>query len=434
MAHGIVIPDDVKHALAEDRLVFFCGAGISRYTGLPDFKGLTKETFKACGASLAEDKDSALEPWDFSFHAGQYDRALFLLEQRSTNMRSKVMEILSKRLPRKLKGNPYLHQNILNLANLPSGGHRLITTNFDDRFTRAGLKPHLVHDAPRLTPLRYGEWHHATYLHGRIDKKADPDGQHLVLTSSDFGNGYLRDGWATRFVVELFREFTVLFIGYGVNDPVMTYLIDAIAIDAGENQRFRRPYAIAGYDGSDPVDKKRQIDMWESKGITLIPFDTNLFPDDRYKPLFDHLEEWANQRRRGLDGRIQDALRATRNQYLPLPESNLSHIAWTLLDPTVARAFAEADPSPDISWLKPLSDVVLYPYGKNSTPLKLFELPAGGVNALKEDWPVMTSSLVGAAAFSGLRLHRVTQHLACWLIKNLEKQEELYPKVGDGLR
>jgi hypothetical protein len=36
----IRLPTELLSAHDEGRLVFFCGAGISRYTGLGDFKGL----------------------------------------------------------------------------------------------------------------------------------------------------------------------------------------------------------------------------------------------------------------------------------------------------------------------------------------------------------------------------------------------------------
>ena len=40
----------------------------------------------------------------------------------------------------------------------------------------------------------------------------------MVLTDADFGRAYLTEGWARRFLVELFRSFTVLFVGYSHND------------------------------------------------------------------------------------------------------------------------------------------------------------------------------------------------------------------------
>jgi SIR2-like domain len=81
------------------------------------------------------------------------------------------------------------------------------------------------------------------HLHGRIGEH-DPDHRDLVLTTRDFGNAYLRHGWAARFVVEMFREFTVLFIGYSLSDPVMRYLMDVFATESGEGRQFRAAFAL----------------------------------------------------------------------------------------------------------------------------------------------------------------------------------------------
>src|SRR5688500_15248727 len=64
-----------------------------------------------------------------------------------------------------------------------------------------------------------------TYLHGAVQRPSS----RLVLTDRDFGQAYLADGWATRFLMEMFREFTVLFVGYSHQDLVMCYLVDADA-------------------------------------------------------------------------------------------------------------------------------------------------------------------------------------------------------------
>ena len=49
----------------------------------------------------------------------------------------------------------------------------------------------------------------------------------------DFGRAYLTEGWARRFLVDLFRSFPVLFVGYSHNDIVMTYLARALPPSEG---------------------------------------------------------------------------------------------------------------------------------------------------------------------------------------------------------
>ena len=63
----------------------------------------------------------------------------------------------------------------------------------------------------------------------RLPDQTDPTYADLVLTSVGFGQAYMLAGWATRFVVELLRNFMVVFIGYSLNDPVMCYMVEALA-------------------------------------------------------------------------------------------------------------------------------------------------------------------------------------------------------------
>ena len=46
----------------------------------------------------------------------------------------------------------------------------------------------------------------------------------MVLTDRDFGAAYLTRGWAKEFLVHLFSNFTVLFVGYSHSDVTMNYL------------------------------------------------------------------------------------------------------------------------------------------------------------------------------------------------------------------
>ncbi len=69
-------------------------------------------------------------------------------------------------------------------------------------------------------------------LHGLIpDKPDDTALNRLVVTSGDFGLAYLTERWAARFVSELFRNYVVCFVGYSINDPVLRYMMDALAAD-----------------------------------------------------------------------------------------------------------------------------------------------------------------------------------------------------------
>ncbi|HXV23663.1 MAG TPA: hypothetical protein VED46_05325 [Alphaproteobacteria bacterium] len=118
----VELPNEIERALEEQRLVLFCGAGISVYTGLPLFKGLVKKVFRKTYRRPIEEliRDN-LEPAKAAFWASQYDRALGLLEQTLTagTMRRAVIAELSKQYD----GDLLLHKAVLDLARVPEGGY-----------------------------------------------------------------------------------------------------------------------------------------------------------------------------------------------------------------------------------------------------------------------------------------------------------------------
>jgi hypothetical protein len=277
--YGPSIPAEVLYALEEGTLVFFCGAGISKGTGLPDFAGLVADVRAACYPTA----DEAVE--DAACHA-QYDKALEVIERAEGDRRGSMRRAVMRRLLATPEGDVKLelHQALLTLAKRKgrpgSGvGYRLVTTNFDDRFQEAGLQPEWIEQGPRLRRPRPDTLNRVVYLHGRIEREL-PESQRdlfeLVLTSADFGNACLREGWAARFVIELFREFTVLFVGYGLNDPVMRYLMDAFATESRPGGQFKPAYALASYKAAKENDRERQQRLWEAKNVRPILYAADL--------------------------------------------------------------------------------------------------------------------------------------------------------------
>ena len=84
-----------------------------------------------------------------------------------------------------------------------------------------------VYVAPALPTAKPEALRGLTHLHGKLgSSKSDRE---LVLTMADFGIAYMLEGWARRFVIDLFRHYHVVFIGYRVEDPTMRYLVSALA-------------------------------------------------------------------------------------------------------------------------------------------------------------------------------------------------------------
>jgi hypothetical protein len=131
--------------------------------------------------------------------------------------------------------NP-LHSNLLRLFE-NSAKVRLVTTNFDLHFTSAAesffssnVRPD-IYSAPAL-PLG-GDFYGIAYLHGSVERP-----ERLVLTDADFGRAYLTEGWARRFLQQLFASYVVMFVGYSFTDPVVPYLARGLPPESAGKRRF----------------------------------------------------------------------------------------------------------------------------------------------------------------------------------------------------
>lgn len=199
------LPEDLNDARTNGTLVIFAGAGVSvgPPSNLPTFKKLAKQI---AGEALLRAKN---EP---------YDRFLGRAERKGVKVHLGAQQRLSHS---KSKLNQ-LHKGIVSLFRSPSD-IRLVTTNFDKHFSTAVTELFKASiDIYRAPALPLGRnFQGIVYLHGCVD--ADP--KRLILTDSDFGSAYITDGWATRFLLEMFSSYyTVLFVGYSHDDPVMRYL------------------------------------------------------------------------------------------------------------------------------------------------------------------------------------------------------------------
>ncbi len=285
-ASQLVIPDELKRALEEDRVVFFCGAGVSMGAGLPDFRGLVERCFDALGA----DKPGEHDPqWDWP------DRMLDQLERTygAAPVRAQVDAALAPE-PTSLE----LHTAILELARVRRHPFpiRLVTTYFDTYFEKtaaaAGM-PLTVDAAPKLPIPRDDQavsWGSLVHLHGV--RETEKGGRDLVLTSTDFDRAYLVDGWAARFATKLFDEFTVVFIGYSLNDPVLRYLTAARAAERSQSRALNephQPYIFVGAETSELAPEAWSV--WRERGIEPIPYSS----DQDHRALKTGLAAWATQ-------------------------------------------------------------------------------------------------------------------------------------------
>ncbi|WP_084618644.1 anti-phage defense-associated sirtuin Dsr1 [Thalassobaculum salexigens] len=348
--NGPDIPDALLQAHEEGRVVFFCGAGISYPAGLPGFEGLVTEIYSLNGTTPTAIEQEALD-------RKQFDAALDLLERRLPGqrmaVRSKLAEVLEPKLRR--KGAVDTHVALLRLARSREGSMRLVTTNFDRVFHAAARRTRQTlqtYAAPMLPIPKSSRWDGVVYLHGLLPQKPDETAlNRLVITSGDFGLAYLTERWAARFVSELFRNYTVCFVGYSINDPVLRYMMDALAADRMLGEVTPEAWALGD---CAPANQKQKTIEWEAKGVTPILYDVPAGTNN-HSILHQTLQAWANTYRDGVQGKesivVKHAL--ARPQNSTQQDDYVGRMLWALSDKSgiPAKRFADFNPVPSLDWL-----------------------------------------------------------------------------------
>ncbi|MCQ8866758.1 anti-phage defense-associated sirtuin Dsr1 [Vibrio splendidus] len=419
---GPDIPDALLQAHEEGNVVFFCGAGISYPAGLPGFKGLVDKIYADIGETPNHLESNV-------YDKGLFDSTLDLLERRVAGERQTVRKALLTSLkPNYRKKNALLtHESLLKLACDNKGMTRLVTTNFDRVFEKVIKRKKLKTEsfiAPFLPIPKKSRWDGLVYLHGLVPEKPDFAAlNRLVFTSGDFGLAYLTERWASRFVGELFRSYVICFVGYSINDPVLRYMMDALAADRMLGEVVPEAYAFGDFElGKEKVVK----DEWQAKGVTPILYPVEAESHDHSK-LHNTLEIWSNTYSEGALGKESIV---ARHAIFPPTESTkeddyVGRVLWALSEPsgTPAKRFAELNPCPPINWLEKLSE----------RRFSLKDLPRFGIfetNGHREDLafslierpaPSSMSDLLSVRVLSyrGYHSDSIMFQISRWLLRHL---------------
>lgn len=296
---GPDIPESLIREHLAGNVVFVVGAGLSLNAGFPLFKGLVEDVYASLKLDFPtarrDDHPGEAEACD----QGQWDRVLGMLEARLGDLnpvRPHHEGLVRAAVAGRLQSNGQdtsSHQVLLRLSADGHGRPRVVTTNFDLLFERAW-------PAASTTPLRSVagagmpavgsfEFSGVMHLHGRLpDFDVPIEGSDLILTSGDFGEAYLRSGWAARFVYDLLRRYTVVFIGYSADDPPMRYMLEAAHAGRYRFPDIKSAYAFAG---AEPGQEAEAVDKWNGKGLKAVLYRVGTGHD--HSALYRTLQAWA---------------------------------------------------------------------------------------------------------------------------------------------
>lgn len=298
----LYIPARLLQSLRAGQLVVFAGAGVSKPSpsDLPDFEELTQRI--AEGALERKDKEPP-------------DVFLGRLAQAGVPVHEKVARTLN--IPSSRPSS--LHRLLVGLFPKPDS-LRIVTTNFDRLFEgsmaeRWPAEDIEIYSAPAL-PLG-GRFSGLAYVHGQLGK----DSQRLVLTDSDFGRAYLTEGWARRFLREVFASYDVLFVGYSHEDAVLRYLARGLP---SIHERMRFALTPSG----DP-------ERWQFLGVTPIEYDIA----DNHAALGDGLKAWFDLEGRGPLSHEREIQELVARSPQALTEQEEDYLLFCVRDDKLAQFF-----------------------------------------------------------------------------------------------
>ena len=250
--HEVDIPDSLVSASYSGSLVVFAGAGVSMQdpVNFPSFDKLVANIKDQVDpASRLRGRKQKKLPNNGTVYTETPEQYLSYLESKAGNVR----QACCSTLPKEGKTSE-LHRNILRLFpnSIPT---KIVTTNFDDCFEVAFKESGRICNVYSSPALPYGDsFCGLAHIHGSVE---NPDS--IILLAEDYGKSYVTNGWASRFLVDLFEKHVVLFIGYSYSDSLVDYLTRSISSHIGG-----KAYALCKANENDSD--------WLARGITPISF------------------------------------------------------------------------------------------------------------------------------------------------------------------
>ena len=267
---GPEFPNEFIDSLLAGEVVFLCGTGVSA-PQMPDFQGLVELTYEALGVERTDSEQSA-------FKKGLFEEVLGALNRRLSDPCA-VMRTVSELLT--VPDDPILdqHRTILRLSRDLDNRISVVTTNFDTLLERAAAEvgrsetPRDISFAGQALPAPGSpSFSGVIHIHGRLaDISLGLEHTPLVLMSADYGDAYMRSGWASRFLFDLARCKTIVLVGYSASDAPVRYFLNVLEADRARFPDLKPVYAFDAYER----DREEATSPWGTLAVIPLPYKMN---------------------------------------------------------------------------------------------------------------------------------------------------------------
>jgi len=216
------IPEELKNAATMGNLVVFIGAGVSKQIGCKDWSELASNLINKCHITENDigntcinfrEKKSLLEETD-------YKKVITICYNilKDNDKGEFFFSELKESLNPKISGDRNIYDELRDLDAV------YITTNVDDHFDNKFDKKnvHYIDKEFNISNIKKGSLFH---IHGSLKNQ-----ESMIFTVQEYIQRYNNPEFI-KFLDEIFNEFNVLFIGYGMNEfELIDYLIKNVEI------------------------------------------------------------------------------------------------------------------------------------------------------------------------------------------------------------
>lgn len=250
------LPDEIVRAVDEKRLAVFVGAGVSRLVGCMGWADLAKDLAERAFESdviTYKDKQSLLE-------IPEHRKVITICRDllKAEGLEDKFTEALQKALRDDLQvTRPNIYDDIYKLRGV------FVTTNADRLFHRHFDKASVHFSRKELDPANI-ERLNLYHIHGCI---SDP--KTMVFTLQDYFKCY-NDETIQQFLKNIFSEYTVLFLGYGLSEfELLEYIF--LKFDTQEKKE-RRHFMLRPFFAGEERLLEFEQRYYANMGIQLLGF------------------------------------------------------------------------------------------------------------------------------------------------------------------
>lgn len=209
----------IIEAIQNDSLVIFVGSGLSKRFGLPDWKELVHEVInnidKKEHIPLIQIMESGLM------------KPIQILEVIK-NEHNEIHRYIKNKF-NIIAGDFTLHKNILELSG------QIVTTNYDNAFEKASndeIIPTIYDSKFNLSEINRNKNPFILKLHGCFK-----DPEKCILFLNDYTNLYSGENAAIVKLKSIFTDKTILFLGFGLNDPEINLIFSNLDTAFGNNNK-----------------------------------------------------------------------------------------------------------------------------------------------------------------------------------------------------